>query len=100
MTHVFILLQILRWLKKYAIKTVLIEKKLTSEERKKFGLTEHKNVGIVLQINAKNLEHSTDGITGLGLDPEDPDGADGSWLIYAGKKNTTVTYTHSARNSA
>ena len=71
---------------KYAIKTVLIEKKLTPEERKRFGLTKHKNVGIVLQINTKNLEHSTDGITGLGLDPEDPDGADGSWLIYAGKK--------------
>ena len=70
----------------YAIKTVLHEKKLTPEERKKFGLTKHRNVGIVLRINAKNLERSTDGKTGLGLDPEDPEGADGSWLIYAGKK--------------
>ena len=42
--------------KMYAIKTVLMEKKLTPKERKKLGLTKHRNIGIVLQINVKNLD--------------------------------------------
>ena len=61
----------------YAIKTVLHEKKLTPEERKKFGLTKHRNVGIVLRINAKNLD-----LKKLIHDPED---AGRSWFLYEGK---------------
>ena len=41
--------------KMYAIKTVLMEKKLTTKERKKLGLTKHRNIGIVLQINIRRL---------------------------------------------
>ena len=62
----------------YAIKTVLHEKKLTPEERKKFGLTKHRNVGIVLRINAKNLD--------LGKLIHDPEDAGRSWFLYVGKK--------------
>ena len=63
--------------KRYAIKTVLMEKKLTPKERKKLGLTKHRNVGIVLQINAKNLDSKK-----LIHDPED---ADRICFLYVGK---------------
>ncbi len=63
--------------KKYAIKTVLMEKKLTPKERKKLGLTKHRNVGIVLQINAKNLDSKK-----LIHDPEDTDRI---CFLYVGK---------------
>lgn len=78
--------------RRYAAKTVMIEKRLTPEERKfhqKFGLDKHKNVGIVLQVNIKNLEiwdgtkPNSGHIVGLYVDPES---TEGSWYIYSGKK--------------
>ena len=64
---------------KYAIKTVLMEGKLTSEEKKRFGIKKHRRIGIVLSVNFKNLDN-----TKLYRDPEDVHG--GGWYIYIDKK--------------
>ena len=63
----------------YAVKSVLMEGRLTSEEKKRFGIKKHRRIGIVLEVNVKNLDS-----TKLYLDREDVGGK--GWYVYIDKK--------------